>query len=205
MRVALMPAATALSNALQRRRIFIPAMTGVVLLVLCTLAPVLWLTHGSVPDRALNNLTSLAAFGLLAIFFSAGMGNPTLAQVVLPVKHLSMTAIVLIGCGLLISPNYKEAWKNVITGYFYHAIQTDRQKVFLDAQEHHERAAVIMPYDVALDEKIRQLFPHGVPVTLRHWLEEHPTLLHFDNEAEVRRNFLLPYYQLDSISVRPRP
>ena len=74
------------------------------------------------------------------------------------------------------------------------------------ARERHERVATITPYAVALDEKIRQLFPHGAPVTLRHWLEERPTLLYFDNEAEDHTGaYLRGYYQLDSILVRPGP
>ncbi|HVV06046.1 MAG TPA: hypothetical protein VHC96_17560 [Puia sp.] len=63
--------------------------------------------------------------------------------------------IVVIACGLLASYNYKEAWKNFFSGCFYHSLQKDRR-----------------------------LFPHGASVTLRRWLEERPTLLYFDNEAE---------------------
>jgi len=40
---------------------------------------------------------------------------------------------------------------------------------------------------------------------LQHWLEERPSLISFDNEAEDPRNFLLPHYHLDSILVQPRP
>ncbi|MBN8853021.1 MAG: hypothetical protein J0H07_14280 [Sphingobacteriales bacterium] len=132
-------------------------------------------------------------------------GNPSLAGVILPVKHLSTLIIVVIACGLLASYNYKEAWKNVFSGYFYHSIQTDRQQIFEAAHQRHEHVATITSYEAALDEKVRRLFPQGAPVTLQHWLEQRPTLLYFDNEAEDHTGkYLLQYYGLDSILVRPR-
>jgi len=208
MRAGITPAAEKLSRALGRKRYFIPGITGILLMVLCTLAPILWVTHGSIPYRALNDMTSLAAFALLVLFFLAGVGNPSLAQIVLPVKHLSVLMIALICCGLLVCNIYRESWKNVITGYFYHAIQTDRQKIFTAAREHHERVAVIKPYETALSEKVQQIFPNGAPATFLQLLEERPTLLYFDNEAEKRtplQRFLLGYYQLDSIVLQPKP
>jgi hypothetical protein len=208
MRVSVTPAAAKLSHALSNKRYFIPGLTGIALLVLCTLAPVLWVTHGSIPYRALNDLTSLVAFGLLAMFFLSGAGSQSLAPIILPVKHLSALAIVLICFGLLVCNIYKESWKNVITGYFYHAIQTDRRKIFTEAREHHERVATIKPYDAALNEKLQQVFPKGAPATLKRLLEERPTLLYFDKGAENRsplQAFLLGYYQLDSIVVQPHP
>ena len=74
------------------------------------------------------------------------------------------------------------------------------------ARERHERVATIPSYEAALNEKVRQLFPHGAPVTLQHWLEQRPTLLYFDNEAEDHSGrYLIRYYGLDSILVQPRP
>ncbi|HVU55640.1 MAG TPA: DUF6056 family protein [Puia sp.] len=205
MQVAAMPALSTFVSALRSRRFFIPGIAMVVLLVLLAIAPILIVTHGSIPERALNDMTSLAAFGLLAMIFLLGLRDPFLARIVLPMKNLSTLIVVGIVCGLLASYNYKEAWKNVITGYFYHAIQIDRRKILETAHSRHERVAVVTPYAMALEEKLREIFPHGAPATLKYWLEDRPTLISFDNEAEDPRNFLLPHYQLDSILVRPRP
>jgi hypothetical protein len=205
MKMATMPVLSGFVSALRSRRFFIPGTAMVVLLVLLAIAPILIVTRGSIPERALNDMTSLAAFGLLTMIFLLGLRNPFLAGVVLPMKNLSTLIVVGTACGLLASYNYKEAWKNVITGYFYHAIQMDRQKILETAHSRHERVAVVTPYAAALEEKVRKVFPHGAPATLKHWLEDRPTLLSFDNEAEDPRNFLLPHYQLDSILVRPRP
>src|SRR5437588_8020229 len=60
MRAGVTPAGTKLSHALGSKRYLIPGITGIVLIVLCTLAPILWVTHGSIPYRALNDMTSLA-------------------------------------------------------------------------------------------------------------------------------------------------
>jgi hypothetical protein len=208
MRMALIPAAFKLSQALSHKRYFLPGLIAIVLLVLCTLTPVLWVTHGPIPYRALNNLTSLVTIGFLAMFFLAGIANPSLAQIILPVKYLSTVFIVLTCCGLLACSNYKESWRNVIAGYFYHAIQTDRQKIFVNAQKNHQHVATITPYKVALNEKLRQIFPKWTPVTLQRLLEAPPNMLLFDNTAEDHGPlgaFKLKYYQLDSIVVEPRP
>ena len=109
---------------------------------------------------------------------------------------------------MLVCNIYKESWKNVITGYFYHAIQTDRRKIFTDARDRHDRVVRIKPYDAVLYEKVQQVFPKGAPATLRRLLEERPTLIYFDKGAESRtylQGFLLHYYQLDSIVVQHNP
>ncbi|MBN8851490.1 MAG: hypothetical protein BGO55_04225 [Sphingobacteriales bacterium 50-39] len=203
MRAASIPSLSGFVAALKSRPFFIRGIAAVLLLMLFVLAPILWVTRGSIPERALNDMTSLAAFGLLAVVFLLGVGNPSLSRIVLPMKHLSTLIIVVLTCGLLASYNYKEAWKNVITGYFYHAIQKDRQKIFEAARERHERVTTILSYEAALDEKVRQLFPHGAPVTLQRWLAARPTLLYFDNEAEDHTGpYLRQFYGLDSILVR---
>lgn len=205
MQVATMPALSTTVSALRSRRFFIPGILMVVLLVFLAIAPILIVTHGSIPERALNGMTSLASFGLLGMIFLLGLGSPFLADIMLPMKNLSTLVVVGIICGLLASYHYKEAWKNVITGYFYHAIQMDRRKILETAHARHERVAIVPPYAMALEEKVREVFPHGAPATLQHWLEERPSLISFDNEAEDPRNFLLPHYHLDSILVQPRP
>jgi len=90
----------------------------------------------------------------------------------------------------------------VITGYFYHAIQEDRQKALLSAAERRQ-PAIITPYAVALEDKVRQFFPHGAPVTVQLLLKDRPTLLYYDNEAEESpQDYFLRYYRLDSIGMK---
>ena len=188
---------------LKGRRIFLPGLTGIVLLVFLTLAPVLVVTHGSLPERAINNLTALTAFYLLALVFLAGAVRPDLFAGMTGNRSVSRLLLVLLCSALLASYNYKEAWKNVMTGYFYHAIQVDRDAVLSSARAAHQRQAEIRPYSAALSDKVRDLFPHGAPVTVQRWLQERPTYLYFDNEAEEPpRAYLLNYYQLDTVIVR---
>lgn len=187
-------------GVLRSRRFFIPGLIALVLLVFLTLAPVLIVTHGSIPERAINNLTALAAFYLLTMSFFLGACGLSLGAEV--TGRTSRLLVVLLSCALLANYNYKEAWKNVITGYFYHAIQTDRQKILLSARENHQRSAVITPYTSALEEKVRRVFPRGAPVTVQRLLKDRPTMLYYDNEAEEPpRVYLLRHYQLDSVVV----
>jgi hypothetical protein len=191
-------------HVVRTRRFFIPGLLGILLVVLCTLAPVLVVTHGSIPERAINNLTSLSAFYLLGLAFLSGACKPGFIAIVdlVTERRLSTLLVVLLSCALLASYNYKEAWKNVATGYFYHAIQADRQKVFLSARERHQRSATITPYAVALDEKIRRVFPHGVQVTVQRLLKERPTYLYFENVEELSARNLSEYYHLDSLILK---
>ena len=64
------------------------------MLVFLALAPILWVTHGSIPERALNDMTSLAAFGLLTMVFLLGLSNAALGRVILPVKYLSTLPLI---------------------------------------------------------------------------------------------------------------
>ena len=206
LRVASISTLSGFAATLRSRPFFVRGVAAVTMLVLCTLVPVLWVTHGSIPERALNQLTALTAFGLLALVFLAGISNLSVAGSILPVRQVSKLIIIIIGCGLLASDKYKEAWGNVLSGYFYHSIQQERRQVFESARLKNERVATISSYESALEEKIRKVFPHGAPVTLKRWLIERPSLLYFDNEAEDHSGkYLLQYYGLDSIRVEARP
>ncbi|HVW59419.1 MAG TPA: hypothetical protein VHC48_05270 [Puia sp.] len=189
-------------HVVRTRRFFIPGLLGILLVVFGTLAPVLMVTHGSIPERAINNLTSLSALYLLGLAFLSGACRPGLYAAWRHVPGVSTVLVGLLSCTLLASYTYKEAWKNVVTGYFYHAIQVDRQKVLLTARERHQRSATIIPYAAALEEKARQFFPHGIPVTVRELLNDQPAFLYHVNVWELPGNYLYRYYQLDSVVVK---
>ncbi len=191
-------------HVVRSKRLFIPGLLGIVLIVFCTLAPVLVAMHGSIPERAINNLTSLSVFYLLGLAFLSGACRPHFITSAgeIAERSFSTLLVVLLSCTLLANYNYKEAWKNVAIGYFYHAIQADRQKVLLSAREHHQRSVTITPYAVALDKKIRQVFPHGAPVTVLRVLKDRPTFLYYDNVEELPANYLSGYYHLDSLVMK---
>lgn len=204
--VRMSPRLQMVAGVFRIRKFFVPGLAGAVLLVLFTLAPVLAVTHGSLPDRAINNLTMLTAFYLLGLVFLAGAVRPEISPGLAGLttgRFVPGLLVVLLCTALLANYNYKEAWKNVLTGYFYHAIQVDRDVVLSSARAAGQRQAEIRPYETALSEKVRRFFPHGAPVTVQRWLQERPTYLYFDNEAEEPpRAYLLNYYQLDTVVIR---
>jgi hypothetical protein len=99
------------------------------------------------------------------------------------------------------SANYLAAWKSVFSGYFYHAVLEDRRRIFSAAKEDHQRAVTIPPYEEALTEKIHQVFPHGIFETVNQVLQEQPSAIYYDNEAENPSPTYLNYYGLEKITV----
>jgi hypothetical protein len=186
------------------RSILIPGLVITLLLVAGTLTPVLMVSRGSLPPRSLNNLIALTTLSLLTILFVTGACNAALAQSLPPVKVSSTMVVIVLGCGLIASANYVEAWKSVFSGYFYHAVMEDRVRLMRTAKENHQRTVTIEPYGEALKKKVRQVFPHGIFETVNEILHERPTAIYYDNEAEDPSPTYLNYYGLDEIIVEKK-
>jgi hypothetical protein len=194
-------ATVTLLNIFKGKKILIPGLIIIALLVMGTLTPVLMVSKGALPARSLNNLIVLTMLCLLIFFFLIGIRYAALAQSLTFVKIPSYALIIVLGCGLIASVNYIEAWKSVFSGYFYHAVMEDRQQLMLTAKENHQRIITIKPYGEALKEKIHQTFPNGVFATVHELLLTPPQYIFYLNEAEVPSREYLNYYRLDRIIV----
>jgi hypothetical protein len=195
------PVAAGSLNIFKGKSILIPGLMITLLLVIGTLTPVLMVSKGSLPSRNLNNLIALTSLCLLTIFFITGAGNASLAQSLAPVKIPSSLLIIVLGCGLMASTSYMEAWKSVFSGYFYHAVMEDRERLIWAAKVNHQRTVTIDPYEKALRKKIHQVFPHGIFKTVNEILLERPTAIFYYNGAEDPPGIYLKYYGLDKIIV----
>ncbi|MES1161165.1 MAG: hypothetical protein ABUM51_10435, partial [Bacteroidota bacterium] len=195
------PEATRLLHFFKGRRLLLPGLLITLLLVIGTLTPVLMASKGSLPPRSMNNLIALTTLCLLTIFFITGLSNAGLAQSLPAVKIPSAAVVLIWACGLMASANYLAAWRSVFSGYFYHAVQEDRRQIFSAAKENHQRTATILPYEEALQKRIRQVFPHGIFETVNEVLQDHPTAIYYDNEAENPSPTYLNYYGLEKITV----
>jgi hypothetical protein len=177
--------------------VFLPGLSAIVISIILTLTPVLLTTRGSLPPRALNNLTDLVTCCLLGLIFLAGI-NKGAAGLSLPGLAPALPVIIL-AAALMASVNYWEAWKSVFSGYFYHAVMADR-----DRQLSTSRNDTILPYDAAVREKLRQTFPHGVPGTVEALLLERPSDLYYNDGAELQDPAYLKFYGVDSIVLKKR-
>lgn len=183
------------------RSILIPGLGITLLLVIGTLTPVLMVSKGSLPPRSLNNLIELTILCLLTILFITGARNAVLAQSLSPVRISSLLVLLILSGGLMASASYLEAWKSVFSGYFYHAVMEDRERLLQTAKANHQRTVTIDPYEVALKKKICQVFPHGIFETVNEVLQERPAAIYYYNEAEAPSRTYLDYYGLDKILI----
>jgi len=195
------PAAAGLLPIFKGKNLLIPGLVIILLLVIGTLTPVLMASKGSLPPRSMNNLIALTTVNLLALFFITGAGNPAVVPSLHTLKIPSVVFVLIWASGLMASANYLAAWKSVFSGYFYHAVLEDRRQIFLRAKENHQPAVTILPYEEALTEKIHQVFPHGTFETVNEVLQDHPSAIYYDNEAENPSPTYLNYYGLEKITV----
>ncbi len=185
----------------RKKNIFVPGSLALLLVLILTLAATLITTRGSLPLRALNNLTDLAACCLLALCFLAGIKKGADWPYFTTFRLASSTRAALLIVLLMASVNYWEAWKSVFSGYFYHAVLTDRDLQLRMTAERHLTTAIVTPYDEALKGKIRQTFPHGIFESANTLLLEKPSLLFFYTGAEMQDDAYMKYYDLDTIII----
>ena len=188
----------------RRKNVFLPGVAALLSIVLLSLAAFLLASRGSIPPRALNNLSDVTAFCLLVLTFLAGVNRGSRSPApVLPDLAPAAKLAVLVAM-LLASVNYADAWKTVGSGYFYHAVLADRDHLLKTAAGEHHPIAVVPSYDAALKEKIDQAFPHGVFSTAHDWLIQKPTLLVFYDGAGIGDAAYAQFYGLDSIVVKDK-
>jgi hypothetical protein len=187
---------------LRRKDVSLPGLLALLVVVLLSLGAYLTASHGSIPPRALNNLDDVVTTCLLILCSLAGVhrGDNKLPAV-FPVIPATLRLIVLVAV-MLASVNYSAAWKSVVSGYFYHAVLSQRDRQLTTSQEEHRRSVGLLVYDSALEEKIRATFPHGVFSTVHAVLLEKPPLLPFYDGAGNEDPAYLYFYGLDTIILR---
>jgi len=200
------PADLNMAKVFREKNVIFWGMLALLLVVLLSLTVFLLASRGSMPPRVLNNLSDVTACLLLALCFLAGIfqgGRSRVARMVQMVPERRVKLAVFVIC-LLASVNYAEAWKSVASGYFYHAVMMDRDRVLKNAAAEHRRVAVIRSYDAALRDRIDRAFPHGVFTTVHALLVQKPSLLFFYDGAGAGDRAYAHFYGLDSIIVRDK-
>jgi hypothetical protein len=197
------PATAGAFKNFKGKKILLPGLVIMGLLVIGTLTPVLMVSKGSLPLRSLNNLIALSSFCLLTIFFITGACYSP-SSPLSSVKVSSTVILIIWGCGLLANTNYLTAWKSVFSGYFYHSAWEDRERQMLTAAKNHQRMVTLPPFGSILQKKIHQAFPHGIFATVKEMLEERPADIYYYDETESPSPTYLNYYGLDSIIVEKK-
>jgi hypothetical protein len=170
------------------------------LLLMSILIPLIILTKGTFPPRALNDVILIAMIAFFILAFLAGI-NSNAVGVEMAKNRFSMLAYTLLFCIIMLSStNYVNAWKSLLPAYFYHQVLSSRQKQLSEAVMRKERIISIPPFDVELKKSISKLFPDGSFVTLNQLLLQKPSVIITDQQVEDEFSpALLDYYQVDSI------
>jgi hypothetical protein len=188
----------------RRKNIFLPGLLSIFALLVLSLTAFLMASRGSIPPRTLNNLSDMLVCLLLTICFLSGVNKSGL-----PVRAFIPGLSPALGLGVVMavimsSTNYLEAWKTVFSGYFYHAVLTDRDRLLRAAAVEHRHSAVVLTYDAALQEKINCVFPHGVFKSVQEILQEKPAMLYYFDGAGSGDRGYAHFYGLDSIIMRQK-
>ena len=188
---------------LKGRRVFIPGLITLSGLMVLTLAAITLVTRGPLPQRALNNLIDLTAFGLLALFFTTGLlHKPDLSKAWTDVLA-KMHPWVLPGLFLstmIAADAFADAWSSCFTGYFYAAAERTREKQILTAAQSHQKAIVLEPFEETLQREIQRVFPHGTLETVHQWLQTKPALLYFAQDTENADRGYAEFCGIDSVN-----
>jgi hypothetical protein len=176
------------------RKLLIKGLVIVLGLALLTLSAVTLVTRGPLPQRALNNLIDLTAFGLLALVFIAG-------AVFKPKINLPILPILLISTIVAAQP-FADAWSSCFGGYFYAAAEKTRERQIRMAATSHEKTVELPPFQQSLEQEVRQEFPHGTFATVGDWLQTSPPFLYFAQHSEEAGRAYAVYCGLDSIIIQ---
>ncbi|HTE11136.1 MAG TPA: hypothetical protein VK645_09200 [Chitinophagaceae bacterium] len=175
-----------------------------VILITAILTPLMLLSKGSFPERALNNIILIAAIFLLMLAFISGhIIFPGYAKTIME-KIKPLYRVIIPGAAMLLSVSYINAWKSVCSGYFYHIILLERDSQLLQAKNNGQKTVVILSYSTALKQKIKERFPRGGFKIVSELLAQPPTTIPFFNEAEdIAQPGYRLYYGIDRIIIQP--
>ena len=193
----------AASPSSQGRKMLVPCLVAIPVLVLLTLTAILMVSKGALPDRALNNLIDLTAVLLLGLAFIAGLSSsaPSIPPIGSPFVSPTAFLVVLV-VGLMASDSFPEAWRNDLSGYFYHSVEAGRIRKMEEARVNRQKTIVLSPYDEALQAEIHRVFPHGTFKTMMLLLKERPSFLFRGKDPDLIDPMRRYYYNLDSVTVK---
>lgn len=185
------------------RGVFIPGLMTLSGLMVLTLAAITLITRGPLPQRALNNLIDLTAFGLLALFFTAGISyrsdlSKTWAEVLAKMHPWVLPGLFL--STMIAADAFADAWSSCFTGYFYAAAERTREKQIQAAAHSHQKTIVLEPFEKSLQREVQRVFPHGSFETVHQWLQTKPALLYFAQDAENADRGYAKFCGIDSVN-----
>ncbi len=171
-----------------------------VVVVIINYLPLIYLSNGSLPERATNSVIffTLLLITALLIIFGAFYSN----RAILP----RVTVYFLVaGIALTILCNrlFFSMLQNVVSGYFYDKVMTAREEELSEASKRPNKKAVLYNYDTSLQQQMKHYFPAGTRKQVEELITRKPEhLFLFDDlSTDYNIHILKEYYRLDTISI----
>ena len=175
------------------------------ILLLIVLIPILLLSNGSIPDRALNVLSAASLIVFFAIAFYMGICvKDKNARFVLGNVQLNYSvATVLLIC-IIANNSTKEIAASAMSAKTYHHTMQARENLLSNAKQLNLDSIFIPKTDAAMKLVLQTGNAANQKAMLKEWMQQKPSLLFISDDMETpeSRKILQDYYGIKSITIK---
>ncbi len=175
-------------------------LIALVVVVTINYLPLIYLSNGSLPERATNSIIffTLLLIAVLLIIFGAIYSN----KAILPQATIYFL-IAGIALTILCNRLFFSTLQSIVSGYFFDKVMTAREEELSEASKRPNKKAVLYNYDTSLQQQMKHYFPTGARKQVEELITKKPEhLFLFDDLAtDYNLNILKEYYRLDTITV----
>jgi len=79
------------------------------------------------------------------------------------------------------TPQSEKLVQSLVSGYFYHQVMKERENKLFAAAHENQPIVHIDEYQLALKNKMADVFPGRIPVTVKEMIVQRPSLLYVDD------------------------
>ena len=175
------------------------------ILLLIILIPILLLSNGSIPDRALNVLSAASLSIFFAIAFYMGIcvkdKNTRFVLGNLQLKYVVATTLLI--C-ILANNSTKEIAASAISANTYHHAMMAREKLLTNAKHLKLDIVSLNKTDTAMMLVLQNGNALSQKAMLKDWMQRKPSLLFISDDMETTdsRKILQEYYSIKSITLK---
>ena len=175
------------------------------ILILIVLIPILLLSNGSIPDRALNVLSaaSLIVFFAIAFYMGICVKDKTARMVFGNIQLNYTVATALIVC-ILANNSTKEIAASAMSANTYHRAMLARENTLKNAQQLKIDSVWLPMTDAAMKLISQNGNAANQKAMLKQWMQRKPSLLFISDDMETpeSRKILGEYYGIKLLTVK---
>ena len=171
------------------------------IMLLMVLIPILLISNGSIPDRALNVLSAATIIVLMMTAFYMGLciKNKNVREL-LSHKQLQFTVAVSVIICVIANNSSKEIASSLIAAKTYHQVLKERETMLQQSYNNRFDTISLPSIDMAMETALK-LKGGNQKATLKQWMQKKPSLLFVTDDlaTEGSRKVLQEYYQIKLI------